>query len=457
MALTEAQRAELYAKIPSGGYDGSISSRARIVLHDERHSVAEIAGMMDTSKVTVYKWVDRYHEGGLPALESRKSTGRPREISGEVRSRILALSRQTPPGETGLSHWSSQEMARYLKKREGIAVSHNFVAVLWRENGIQPHRQGTFKLSPDPEFAAKVMDIVGLYLDPPEGAVVLSLDEKTQVQAYPQDDQDVCHGGQQNVLPVSIPASDELSGGVCDSADLGEWTLRDRAEHRIARDLAHGPQDTHRVVVADSLTNASASVRPVGTPGVWPLTPDKQALDRTQPLLPVTFGKTEKRTHDYVRHGTTNLFAALNTGTGEVTGACYQRRRTREFLKFMDQVTAKHPDGELHVILDNLSTHSGEAVDRWLTRHRNVTLHFTPVGSSWMNQIEIWFGIITRRAIRRGTFGSVRQLINAIGRYVSSWNEDAAPFEWIATADEIISKVAILERDFRKLLANNAR
>lgn len=226
-----------------------------------------------------------------------------------------------------------------------------------------PHRQGTFKLSPDPEFAAKVMDIVGLYLDPPEGAVVLSLDEKTQVQA----------------------------------------------------------------------------------------------LDRTQPLLPVTFGKTEKRTHDYVRHGTTNLFAALNTGTGEVTGACYQRRRTREFLKFMDQVTAKHPDGELHVILDNLSTHSGEAVDRWLTRHRNVTLHFTPVGSSWMNQIEIWFGIITRRAIRRGTFGSVRQLINAIGRYVSSWNEDAAPFEWIATADEIISKVAILERDFRKLLANNAR
>ncbi len=233
MALTEAQRAELYAKIPSGGYDGSISSRARIVLlHDERHSVAEIAGMMDTSKVTVYKWIDRYREGGLPALESRKSTGRPREISGEVRSRILALSRQTPPGETGLSHWSSQEMARYLKKREGIAVSHNFVAVLWRENGIQPHRQGTVKLSPDPEFAAKVMDIVGLYLDPPEGAVVLSLDEKTQVQA----------------------------------------------------------------------------------------------LDRTQPLLPVTFGKTEKRTHDYVRRGATNLFAALNTGTGEVTGACYQRR-----------------------------------------------------------------------------------------------------------------------------------
>src|SRR6266516_4772237 len=134
MALTEAQRAELYAKIPSGGYDGSISSRARIVLlHVERHSVAEIAGMMDTSKVTVYKWIDRYHEGGLPALESRESTGRPREISGEVRSRILALSRQTPPGETGLSHWSSQEMARYLKKHEGIAVSHNFVAVLWRD------------------------------------------------------------------------------------------------------------------------------------------------------------------------------------------------------------------------------------------------------------------------------------------------------------------------------------
>lgn len=364
VTLSEAQRAELQAKLPPGGYDGSVASRAQIVLwHDGGYSVAEIAVMAGTTKVTVYKWLDRYQDGGLEALESRKSTGRPREITGEVRARILALTRQTPPESTGLSHWSTYEMARYLRSHEGIKVSHNFISELWREHDLQPHRQGTFKLSADPEFAAKVVDIVGLYLDPPEGAVVLSVDEKTQVQA----------------------------------------------------------------------------------------------LDRTQPLLPMTFGKTGKRTHDYVRHGTTNLFAALNTGTGEVTGSCFPRRRIPEFLKFMNQVVAKYPGTRLHVILDNLSTHSGTAVDKWLERHPDVTFHFTPVGSSWINQIETWFGIITRQAIRRGTFGSVRQLTSVINRYIESWNDDAEPFEWIATADGIIAKVAILERDFKKLLANNTK
>jgi transposase len=364
MTLTAVQRGELAAKIPPSGYDGSVASRARIILlWDEGVSRAEIAALLDTSVVTVGKWIDRYNVGGLAALGSRKSTGRPREISGEVRARIIALTKQSPPADTGLSHWSSQEMVRYLRKHEGIRVSHNFVCVLWRENGIQPHRQGTFKLPSDPEFAAKVADIVALYLNPPDGAIVLSLDEKTQVQA----------------------------------------------------------------------------------------------LDRTQPLLPVAFGKSEKRTHDYVRHGTVNLFGALNTGTGEVTGACFARRRTVEFLKFMDQVAKEYPGRELHVILDNLSTHSGADVSDWLSRHRNVTFHYTPVGSSWMNQIEIWFGIITRQAIRRGTFGSVRQLTEMIKRYIASWNEDAITFEWVATADEIIGKVAILKRDFRKLLACNSK
>jgi transposase len=252
-------------------------------------------------------------------------------------------------------------MARYLRAHEGIRVSHNFISVLWRENGIQPHRQGTFKLSRDPEFAAKVVDVVGLYLDPPAGAIVLSVDEKTQVQA----------------------------------------------------------------------------------------------LDRTQPLLPVSFGKTEKRTHDYKRHGTTNLFAAMDTGTGEVTGRCFSRRRTSEFLKFMDEVAARHPSQEAHVILDNLSTHSGPQVNKWLSKHQNFTFHYTPVGSSWLNQVEIWFGIITRQAIRRGTFGSVRLLIQVISNYIASWNEDSAPFEWTATAADIIEKVALVDRDFRKLLACN--
>jgi len=364
MSLSDAERAELQAKLPPGGYDGSVASRAQIVLwSDEGYSVAEIAAMAGTTKVTVYKWLDRYEEGGLAALESRKSSGRPREIPAGVRGRILALSRQTPPERTGLSHWSSYEMARYLRNHEGIAVSHNFISVLWRENGMQPHRQGTFKLSRDPDFAAKVVDIVGLYLDPPEGAVVLSVDEKTQVQA----------------------------------------------------------------------------------------------LDRTQPLLPVSFGKTEKRTHDYQRNGTTNLFAALETGTGEVTGRCFPRRRTREFLRFMDEMAEKHPVQETHVILDNLSTHSGPQVGKWLARHPNFYFHFTPAGSSWLNQVEIWFGIITRRAIRRGTFSSVRILTDTIRNYIASWNEDCVPFEWTATAGDILEKVALVEQDFRKLLACNLK
>lgn len=364
MTLSETQRAELRARLNPEGYDGSIASRAQIVLlHDDGHLAPEIARMIGTSKVTVYRWLQRYQEGGLAALESRKSTGRPPEISGEVRSRILALTKQSPPEETGLSHWSSHKMAWYLKEHEGIEVSHNFISVLWRENGIQPHRQGTFKLSRDPDFAAKVVDVVGLYLDPPAGAIVLSVDEKTQVQA----------------------------------------------------------------------------------------------LDRTQPLLPVSFGRTEKRTHDYKRNGTTNLFAALDTGTGEVTGRCFPRRRTREFLRFMDEIAEKHPIQETHVVLDNLSTHSGLRVDKWLSGHPNFRFHFTPAGSSWLNQIEIWFGIITRQAIRRGTFSSVRMLTQAISHYITSWNEASEPFAWTATATEILEKVALVERDFRKLLACNLK
>jgi transposase len=364
MELTSEQRIELESMI-SVGYDGSVSSRARIVLlRDEGKSVAEVARIEGATRPTVYKWVQRYREGGLVALEDLKSTGRPRSVSGEARARIVALTKTTPPASTGLTHWSTQEMATYLKGHEGIDVSHNFVAELWREHGLKPHRQGTFKVSKDPEFATKVADIVGLYLDPPTGAVVLSIDEKTQVQA----------------------------------------------------------------------------------------------LQRTQPLLPVSFGKTEKRTHDYLRHGTTNLFAALDTLTGRVIGGCMPRRRTSEFLKFMDKVVAEYPDApEIHVILDNLSTHSGKDVDEWLRKHFNVHFHFTPTGSSWINQIETWFGIITRQSIRRGSFASLAQLIRHINDYISHWNEDSSPFEWRATADDILDKVAILGRDYRKLVANNSQ
>ena len=362
MNLTVEDRVDLESLLRPEGYDGSVSARAQIVLwRAEGHSAPEIARMAHTTKPTVYKWITRYEQEGIDGLTDRVSTGRPPEISAEVRARILALTRQSPPEETGLSHWSSREMARYLKQRMGICVSHNFVAALWREHDLQPHRQGTFKLSTDPDFEEKVVDVVGLYLDPPMDAVVLSIDEKTQIQA----------------------------------------------------------------------------------------------LDRTQPLLPMTFSKTEKRTHDYTRHGTTNLFAALNTATGEITGRCFARRRTKEFLKFMDEVVAAHGDREIHAVLDNLSTHSGSDVDKWLEKHPNVTFHFTPTGSSWLNPVEIWFGIITKQAIRRGTFRSLRQLIKTINDYITKWNHDSKPFAWTATPNEIITQVRLVHQDFKKLLDNN--
>jgi transposase len=183
-----------------------------------------------------------------------------------------------------------------------------------------------------------------------------------------------------------------------------------------------------------------------------------QALERTQPLLPVNFGKTEQRTHDYERHGTTNLFAALEVLTGKVTGACFPRKRTSEFLKFMNKVAKAHPkDREIHVIIDNLKTHNNAKVTEWLTKHPSISFHFTPKGSSWINQIEIWFGIITRQAIRRGSFKSVAQLIERIDAYITHWNEDAEPFEWTATAGSILEKVAMLDRDYKKLVANNIK
>jgi len=360
--LSKQQRSSLESVIRQGEYDRSVAARAQFVLwRADGHSVAEIARMSGATRPTVYKWLDRYESSGLEGLIDRDRPGRPRGIPGSVRSRVVALTRRTPPASTGLSHWSSREMSAYLKRVEGISVSHSVIARIWKEHDLQPFRQGTFKLSRDPGFAEKVVDIVGLYLDPPEGAVVLSVDEKTQVQA----------------------------------------------------------------------------------------------LERTQPLLPISFAKGEKRTYDYVRHGTTNLFAALEVATGQVMGQCFPRRRTADFIAFMDQVAKRHAGRELHVILDNLSTHSGAEVDAWLTAHPNVSFHYTPIGGSWLNQIEIWFGIITRQAIRRGSFGSLRILIDTINAYIADWNQDAKPFIWTAKPKEIIAKVRVLQRDYKKLLANN--
>ena len=362
--LTEEQAVELRTVATSRDVSGAVATRARIVLWTAegrmRKDVGELAGV---SLPTVDRWLDRYARLGLAGLEEHKR-GAPREqMPVRVPARILALTRTTPPSETGLSHWSSREMAAYVTRTEGVPVSWHYVAKLWRDNNLKPHRLGTFKLSRDPQFADKVFDVVGLYLDPPAGAVVLSFDEKTQVQA----------------------------------------------------------------------------------------------LDRTQPLLPIDFGVTEKRTHDYKRHGTTNLFAALDVATGTVVADCYRQRTGADFLAFLRKAVKPHGSKEIHVVLDNLSTHDTPEVQAWLEANPNVTFHFTPVGSSWMNQIEIWFGIITRQAIRRGTFVSVNHLIARIRDYVKHWNATAEPFVWTATAEEILAKVRLVQTNVRKLVQTNSK
>jgi len=216
----------------------------------------------------------------------------------------------------------------------------------WRELGYKPHRTETFKFSTDPALEAKVRDVVGLYLDPPAGAIVLSVDEKTQIQA----------------------------------------------------------------------------------------------LDRTQPMLPMRPGQVERHTHDYERHGTTCLFAALEVGTGRVTTDTRDRHTGDDFLAFMRRVARAYPEGELHVVLDNVSTHSTPEVRAWLARHPRITFHFTPTSASWMNHIETWFGILTRQAIRLGSFRNVKDLVAMIEAFTRAWNEGSSPFTWVRTADEIFAK-----------------
>jgi transposase len=360
--LSGDQREQLLAVVNSRDVSAAVATRARIVLwRAEGRPKKEVAALAGVSRPTVDLWLARYDTEGMAGLIDRSHAAPRAQLPPTARARVLALSRTSPPPETGLSHWSSRTLAAYLTRTERVPVSHHYVAKLWREAQIKPHRSGTFKLSRDPAFADKVADIIGLYLDPPGGAVVLSIDEKTGIQA----------------------------------------------------------------------------------------------LDRTQPLLPITFGVTEKRTHDYVRHGTTNLFAALNVTTGEVFGQCTPTRDGADFLAFLHTAVTPHAGKDIHVVLDNLSTHKTPEVTAWLAQNPNVTFHFTPVGSSWINQIEIWFGIITRQAIRRGTFASVTVLIKRIRDYITDWNTNPQPFQWTATADEILAKVQLIQQNIRSLVDNN--
>lgn len=361
MRLSEEQLSELRTAIKPGNYDGSVSARAQIVLwHHEGYRKADIAEMSGASRPTIDKWIDRYALYGLGGLTSETSPGGRRTIPGCIRGRVLALTRQTPPEELGISHWTSVKMAAYIKKTEGISVSQPWVSRLWREHGLQPWRQGTFKISKDPDFEEKVRDVTGLYLNPPEGEAVVSVDVKSGIQA----------------------------------------------------------------------------------------------LDRTQPLLPVAFGKSEKRTHDYKRNGTTDMYAGFDIVTGKVTVELSPTHNAQDFLRLMKRIVAQYADRKkIRVVLDNASVHTCGETSEWLAgQDGRVVFHFTPKGASWMNQVEIWNGIITRNLIRRGTFSSVKAVNNAIKRFAADWNTDARPFRWVATADEIIEKVRAVTSRMAKLL-----
>ena len=360
MNLSEQDRAELQAALRSEGYDGSVSSRAQIVLwYSEGHRKGEIAAMSGATRPTVDKWLKRYEKFGMAGLVSRTSPGGPRQIPDRIRARVLALTRTSPPSALGISHWTSPEMARYIKKTEGVYVSQTWVSRLWRDHGLAPWRQGTFKISKDPDFEDKVRDVVGLYLDPPEGEVVVSVDAKTGIQA----------------------------------------------------------------------------------------------LDRTQPLLPIDFGKTQQRTFDYARMGTTDLYAAMDTRSGKIIASLSATHATPDFLRLMTKVVAAYRGQKVHVVLDNASVHLSAETQEWLIKQRGqVVFHFTPTGASWMNQIEIWNGILGRKVIRCGTFSSVKALNKAIESFIEYWNSDCAPVTWTATAEEIIDKVRAITSRMDALL-----
>jgi transposase len=345
LILREGDRDRLaeLARLPS--VPSGLAKRARIVLlAAEGVPNAQIARVAGVSRPTVIGWRDRYEEGGIKGLEDEPRSGRPAEIS-EADVVVATLADDgRPPARLGITHWS----ARFLAAELGISFAS--VARIWRKWKIQPHRIETFKFSTDPELEAKIRDVVGLYLAPPDGAVVVSVDEKSQVQA----------------------------------------------------------------------------------------------LDRTAPMLPLRPGLAARRTHDYKRHGTTTLFAALDIATGKITAdACYPRHRHQEFLRFLKKVAAACPDVDLHVVLDNYGTHKHAEVRKWLAKpeNRRITLHFTPTGCSWLNMVEIFFGIITRQAIRRGTFRSVKELTTAIGTFIDAYNDRCQPFSWTKDADELLTKI----------------
>ena len=339
--LNSDEREQLMSMVNSRTMPHGLVRRANIILM-AADGVANttIAEKLGISRPTVYLWRKRFLEQRMMGLYDELRPGRPRSIPDEEVAGLIKKTLETkPPGGT---HWSCRSIA------DETDFSKSTVHRIWSAFGLQPHRQKHFKLSNDPFFVEKVRDIVGLYLNPPDNAMVLCVDEKSQIQA----------------------------------------------------------------------------------------------LDRTQPVLPMGLGYVEGITHDYIRHGTTTLFAALDIATGQILAQCKKRHRHQEFLRFLKHIDANVPeDLDIHLVVDNYSTHKHTKVKRWLAVHPRYQVHYTPTYSSWLNQVEIWFNIITQQAIRRGTFSSVKELVQKIRIFVENYNENTHPFSWTATADSILEKI----------------
>jgi len=340
LTADERDTLERWARRPTTAQ--ALAERARVILGCVAgKSNTVVARELRLTKQTVGKWRTRFLSKRLDGLLDEPRPGAPRRISDAHVERVMRLTLETVPRDA--THWSTRAMARRC------GLSQTAVSRIWRAFALQPHRVETFKLSKDPLFIEKVRDIVGLYLNPPDKALVLCVDEKAQIQA----------------------------------------------------------------------------------------------LDRSQPLLPMRPGQVERRSHDYTRHGTTSLFAALNMKTGKVIGESHRRHRAKEFRQFLDTIEAAVPTSlDVHLILDNYGTHKTPMIHRWLARHPRVHVHFTPTGASWINLVERWFATLTDKQLRRGVHRSTRQLEAAISHYIEVTNEGPKPFVWTKTADEILASVA---------------
>lgn len=341
IVLSDMEREQLEAWTRRHKTAQALSMRSKVVLTcADGWNNKEVAARLRVTQQTVSKWRNRFAEQRLDGLLDAPRTGAPRTIDDAKVDAVIARTLESVPKNA--THWSTRNMAREM------GLSQTAVTRIWRAFGLQPHRQETFKLSTDPLFVEKVRDIVGLYLEPPVRAMVLCVDEKSQIQA----------------------------------------------------------------------------------------------LDRTQPILPLAPGLPERRTHDYMRHGTTTLFAALDIATGEVIGELHRRHRSTEFLQFLRTIDANvPPDLSVHLVMDNYGTHKTPSVKNWFARHPRFQVHFTPTSASWINQVERWFATLTEKQIRRGTHRSTLQLEQAIRSYLTTYNADPKPFAWAKSADDILASI----------------